>query len=478
MATTSATGSLASLGLTSGTISSSGIGSGLDVNGIVSQLVAAERAPDDKRLTTATANLATEVSALGQLKGAMSTFQNAVSGLQVANAFTPRTAVVSDSTVFTASATGSTATGNYSVLVTQLAQAAQLKSAAITGGATGVVGTGSLVVSMGGASFTVTIDGTNNTVTGIRDAINSAPGNPGISASILSGVDGAHLLLSGSATGAANAITVSESGGDGGLSQLTYDPVTKTGGLTSAAAAQDAIVSISGTTVNSASNTVTTAVDGLTLNLLKAQGVSGTPLTLTVANDSAAVQKQVTDFVAAYNGLADVIGKLGSYDATTGAAGPLLGDAMMAGIDSQLRSIVSAVIPGAKAPYTSLASLGITTDTNGDLQVNSSKLQAALTASPAVVSGIFSGKSGLASNLYHFLDQHLSSIGDMAARNNGITAQQKDLAAQQDALNARMAIIQSRYQTQFNVLDSMLTKMQSTASYLTQQLAAMNKTTG
>jgi flagellar hook-associated protein 2 len=476
MATTSATGSLASLGLTSGSISSSGVGSGLDVNGLVSQLVAAERAPDDKRLTSATANLATEISALGQLKGAMSTFQTAVSGLQLPSALTLRTATVSDPTVFTAAATGATATGNFAVTVTQLAQGAQLSSKAFVGGATTAVGTGSLVLSSGGSSFSLAIDSTNNTVAGIRDAINGAKTNTGITASILNGADGAHLLLTSSATGASNAIAITTSGGDGGLAQLTYDPVAKTGGLTSVASAQDAIVNISGTDVHSASNTVANAVDGLTLNLLKAQPSTAT--TLSIANDTSGVQNQVGAFVTAYNAIADVMSKLGSYDATTGTAGPLLGDAMMSGIQSQLRGLISSLIPGAKQPYTSLASLGISTTTSGDLSIDSTKLQAALAANPGAASGILSGTTGLAANLYHFLDAHLSSAGDFAARDDGITALQKDLAAQQASVNARMAIVQARYLTQFNTLDAMLTHMQSTATYLTQQLAAMNKTGG
>ena len=146
-------------------------------------------------------------------------------------------------------------------------------------------------------------------------------------------------------------------------------------------------------------------------------------------------------------------------------------------IDSQLQNLLSATISSAKSPYTSLASLGITTDSNtGDLTVDSTKLQAALANNPSAVSGILGGTKGLASNLNAFLDIHLSSTGDMAARDAGITTQQSDLTAQQSALNARMAVIQARYMTQFNALDSLLTSMQSTSSFLTQQLAAMNKT--
>jgi flagellar hook-associated protein 2 len=454
-------------------ITSTGVGSGLDVNGLVTQLVAAERAAQDKRLTRIDTQLTTEFTALSQLKGSLGGFQAALSGLKDASTLIGRKASLSDSTNLTASAASTATAGVYDVEVVQLAKAAQLGSIAFTGGPTTVVGTGTLTLAQGSDAFTVTIDSTNNTLAGIRDAINASVNNTGIRATILTGVDGSRLILSGSKTGASNALKVNQSGGDGGLNQLVYDPPATNGNLsalTSIITAQDAIVNISGFPVHSATNTVDKAIDGVTLNLLKQ--APGTLVTLTVANDDAAVASKVNGFVSAYNALAKQVATLRSYNADTKASGPMLGDAMLLNIEGQLRRIISSPVTGATPPYTTLANLGITSSLDGTLSVDATKLQTALTTNSASVSSVFGSTNGVATKLSAFIDLHLSSSGDITARNDGIAAQRKDLTKAQEALNARMAVIQARYQKQFNALDSLLTKMQSTSSYLTQQLAS------
>ncbi|MEO8308295.1 MAG: flagellar filament capping protein FliD [Pseudomonadota bacterium] len=449
-------------------ITSSGSVSGLDVNSLVTQLVAADRAPADNRLATADAKLTTQLSAMGQLMGAMSGFQSALASMKDASSYALRQATVGDPTAFTATAGSTAVAGTYDVEIVQLAKAAQLKSTPFTGGATAVVGTGTLVLSMGAASFNITLAAPKNTLADIRDAINTAAGNPGINAALVSGVNGAQLVLTGTATGAANAIKITTSGGDGGLQQLVYDPPITTA-MTSVNAAQDAIVNVSGITVNSASNSVGSAIDGVTLNLLKA--VAGTTVSLSVANDNSGVQAKVTSFVSAYNVLANQIAKLRSYDASTKAAGPMLGDAMLLNIESQMRRLMSTSVAGVTGPYTTLSSLGITTTSAGTLTADSTKLQAALTANPAAVSAVFGSTNGIATRLYSFLDSHLSSTGDMTQRNASITASRKALTTQKQALDDRMTIIQARYQKQFTALDALMTQMQSTASYLAKQLA-------
>ena len=236
-------------------ITSAGAGSGLDVNSLVTQLVAADRAPYDNRLNQADAKLTTEFSALSQLKGAMSSFQSALSSMKDTSSYILRKATVGDATAFTATASSSAVAGSYDIDIVQLAKAAQLKSVPFLSGATTVIGTGTLVLSMGATSFNVTLTAPKNTLADIRDAINSAADNPGINAAVVTGVSGAQLVLTGTATGVANAIKVTTSGGDGGLAQLVYDPPTTTA-LTPINAAQRApIVNVSGITVNSASNT-------------------------------------------------------------------------------------------------------------------------------------------------------------------------------------------------------------------------------
>ena len=449
-------------------ITSAGAGSGLDVNSLVTQLVAADRAPYDNRLATADSRLTTEFSALSQLKGAMSSFQSALSTMKDTTSYVLRKASVGDPSAFTATLGSSAVAGNYDIDIVQLAKSAQLKSAPFTGGATSEVGTGTLLLSMGAASFSVTLAAPANTLADVRDAINSASGNPGINAALVSGVNGAQLVLTGTATGATNAIKVTTSGGDGGLAQLVYDPPTTTA-LIPISAAQDAIVNVSGITVNSASNTIDKAIDGVTLNLLTAD--PGTPVSLAVTNDQSGMQSRVNSFVSAYNVLANQIAKLRSYDPATKAAGPMLGDAMLLNIESQMRRLMSAPVSGLTGPYTSLASLGITSSVSGTLSVDATKLQAALTASPTAVGAVFGSTNGVAGRLYTFLDNHLSATGDITHRDATITANRKDLTTQKDALDARMAVIQARYQKQFSALDQLLTQMQSTSAYLVKQLS-------
>jgi flagellar hook-associated protein 2 len=451
-------------------ITSSGIGSGLDVNALVTQLVAAERAPQDARLTKLDTKLTTEFTALAQLKGSMSSFQTALSGLKNASTLIARKATLSDDKFLAAAATSTATAGIYDVEVVQLAKAAQLTSAAKAGGPTTVIGTGTLTLSLGAAAFSVTIGASNNSLAGIRDAINGAADNTGVRATIITGVDGSRLVLTGAKTGAANTVKVTQAGGDGGLAELVYDPPNPSG-LTPVAGvtAQDAIVNISGIAVHSASNSVDGAIDGVTLTLKKEE--PGTKTTLTVANDDTAVQTKVTEFVNAYNVLAKQIATLRSYDATTRKGGPLLGDAMLLGVETQLRRIVTSQVPELTSAYTTLSSVGVAFGADGALSLNATKFEAAMKSSSTAVSALFGSAKGVANQLNEFLETQLSSTGTLVARNKSIESQRKDLVSRQDALNVRMAAFQARYQKQFTALDSLLSKMQSTSTYLTQQLA-------
>lgn len=454
------------------TVSSTSSGSGLlDVNGLVTQLVAAERAPLDKRLTRIDTKLTTQFTALSQLKGSLSTFQNALSGLKDAGSYVSRSVSVGDTTLFNATATSTAGVGSYDVEVLQLAKAAQVGSAAFAGGSTSVVGTGTLMLQLGSNAFTVTIDSSNNTLAGIRDAINAATTNTGVQATLLTGTSGSKLVLTGAQTGVANTLKVTTNGGDGGLAQLVYDPPNPSG-LSLIQAAQDASIKVSGFAATSATNTFTTAIDGVTLNLLKA--APGTTATLGVANDTGTVTNRVNSFVSAFNAVAKQIASLRAYDAASQKAGPMLGDALLTGIEAQLRRVLSAPVTGANGSYTTLASLGITTGTDGTLSVNATKLQTALAAGSTMVSGVLGGANGVATKLSTYLDSQLATSGQIAARTDSIAAQRKTLNAQAEAINVRMALVQARYQKQFGSLDTLLTKMQGTSDYLTKQLASLS----
>ncbi|MGA2023206.1 MAG: flagellar filament capping protein FliD, partial [Steroidobacteraceae bacterium] len=244
-------------------------GSVIDVSSLVSQLVAATQGPQQAIITAQTTAVTTNLSALGTLKSALSTFQSALSSLSTPSAFNEQTATPSDPTAFTASADADAVSGTYSVAIGQLATAQQLLSRPVAAGSSAPLGAGSLTLTLGTTPFTVTLSASNDSLEGIAAAINSASDNPGISATVINGTDGAHLLLSSTQTGLANTITVSadETDGGTGLSALSYGSGNTTN-YSLQSAAQDAAFSIAGVPYTSPSNTVSDALDGVTLTLL------------------------------------------------------------------------------------------------------------------------------------------------------------------------------------------------------------------
>src|SRR5450631_277149 len=270
-------------------VSSQGIGSGLDIASIVSSLTTAQAAPETNALNRSNTALNLQMSAFGTFNSALSTFQATLATLQDPTQLAGRTSTLGDATIATATATSSAVPGQYSIEVQNLATAASLSSQPVAS-ATSTVGTGTLNLSVGTKSATISIDSTNNTLEGIAAAINSASNNPGISASIITTTAGARLVLSGTQTGAANAIAITQSGGDGGLAALQYPPTvsgTTTTGLTQTQAALDANFSVNGFAATSPSNQVSGAITGVTLNLLKPTAAAvppalSAPITLTV----------------------------------------------------------------------------------------------------------------------------------------------------------------------------------------------------
>lgn len=454
------------------TITATGIGSGLDINSLVSQLVAAERAPADERLTRTDAKLTSELTALSRLKGAMSTFETALGALKTASTFDLRKVSSADEKVFSASATAAAAPGRYEVEVRQLATAPRIGSQLFAGGPDSPAGTGTLTIGVGTESFSIEIGPDGNSLAQIRDAINESADNPGVRAMLIRDTTGtgSYLVLAGTATGVDNAITVSATGADAALDELVtafndFDALRDV-------AAQDAVVFVSGYEIRSASNTVSGAVDGVTLNLKTAQ--SGQLVPLTIERDDSSARAKVDGFVAAYNQLATQVKALGAYDAASKTAAPLLGDAMLRGIDAQLRRLVTEPVAGVEGDYRTLASLGITLDVSGQLAVDDTRFEAAVAADRGALGRLFASESGVAQRLDRFLDEKLSSTGELATRTTGVNDRIKDVDKQREALEARMEVIETRYMRQFTALDTMLNQLQNTSSYLTQQLDGLS----
>ena len=226
------------------TISSTGIGSGLDIDSLVAKLVAAERSGQQTRIDTKKGKLTEQFSAMGQLMGGMSAFQSSLNSLVSAGSFNSRKVSVSDEKAFTAKAGPSAAAGSYDVQVEQLAKASQLGSDAFALAST-KVGTGTLTISVGASSFSIDVIEGGNSVANIRDAINKSSANKGVQASLLTDVEGTHLVLTSTKTGANHALKVAASGGDGGLQTLVYDP-NGIKNMELRSEAKDAIVFVSG----------------------------------------------------------------------------------------------------------------------------------------------------------------------------------------------------------------------------------------
>jgi flagellar hook-associated protein 2 len=438
-------------------ITSTGIGSGLNISGIVSALTSSYGAALTDQLTSKQNSLDAQVSAYGSFTSAIDTLKLTLPALEDHSQLAGFAATVADKTIASATTTPAAVAGQYSLQVTNLATAATLTSQHYANAAT-VVGTGSLTIAVGGASTSINIDTTNNTLAGIASAINSAANNPGVTASIITTSDGARLVLAGTATGAANAITVSQSGGDGGLSTLTS--------LTTTQAAKDASFSINGFPATSASNQVSKAITGVTLNLLLASA-PGTPTTVSISPDTTGAQASIAKFVTALNGVLSSIHTLTGYDPSTKTAGPLNGNATLGAFQNQLANILDKVTSGGPGGVKSLADLGITANASGSYDTNTTTLGNALTASLASIGNLLGGAHGIATQLANLIDGYTRPGGLLDTINHGLQSSLSSVAKEQAALTARLATYSTTLTREYNAMDAAVAQLKQTQTYLT-----------
>jgi flagellar hook-associated protein 2 len=445
-------------------------GSVINVSELVSELVSATQQPQETIISNRTQAVTSEISAVGTLQSALSTFQSSLGALDTPSAFGSESATSSDTTAFTATAGSDAPLGSYAVTVTKLAQAQQLVSNPFAGGSSATVGTGTLQLSLGGTSFTVTIDSSDDTVAGIAGAINSATGNPGIEASVVTGTDGAHLVLTSTLTGASNTIQVAETDGGSGLSALTYSS-SSPGNYTQpvGSAPQDAEFSIAGVPYTSASNTVTDALSGVTLNLIAPTSSA----TLTVGTNTTNIESNIQTFVSAYNTLQSSLASLGSYDATTDTAGPMMGNPLLLGIQNELNSALYSIVDTGSSTYNTLASIGITTNSDGSLSVNQATLSAALSSDYSGVSQLFAGTSGVAASLNSQITSDLAAGGAISTTSQTLVQQDNALTQQSDQLQQQMNQLSASLTQQYASLNTLLSSLQTTSSYLTQAFASL-----
>jgi flagellar hook-associated protein 2 len=444
-------------------------GMNIDVQSLASQLVAADRAGRDARITRQETSLTVQLSGLGTLKGALSTFQSALQTVKTVGAFSPRAATVSNEDVFTVKVDSNAAAGTYDVEVVELAKAHQLASGPFATGNGTVVGTGTLTISQGSGNFSIIVDSTNNTLSGIRDAINKAQGNTGVQATLIHETGGTRLVLSSTKTGAVNALQVTQTGGDGGLNQLVYQ-TAGTQNLTQKQPAQDAHIKVASFDHLSATNEVSGVIDGVTLTL-KAKTVAEAPASVSITADTAQVQKNVQAFVEAFNALQKQFVSLRSFNTDSRTTGPLFGDATLRQVEDMFRSDLSTAVPGLTGNFNSLASIGITRQLDGTLALSADKLNNAIATGGGAVAQIFASTDGIAGRLDKHIAAQLATGATFDFRTLSLQSALKKVADDKDALNLRMEAVKARYIKQFSALDSMLGQMQQTANYLTTQLA-------
>lgn len=470
-------------------LSSPGIGSNLDVNSIVTQLMAVESKP----LTTLAkkeAAFQSKLSAYGSLSGALSGFQSAVSALNNPSKFQSFTASSSDSTIATSTAASTAVAGSYSLNVTQLAQAQTISSAGQTN-TTAMIGDGTsttLTFQFGtisggtltdgiysGATFTqdaeqstgtVTIDSTNNSLQGIRDAINKA--NIGVTATIVS--DGSatphHLVLTSKETGATSSMKITVTGNADIGNLLAYDPVG-TQNMTQGTAAQSAALTVNGISITSKKNTVTDAIQGVTLNLLKA-GTS----TVSVVRDTASVKAAVNGFVKAYNDINKTLKSLTGYDAATKTGGPLIGDATTRTIETRIRQAINTSISELTGSFKTLSDIGVTFQKDGTLAVDSTKLDNAVANNLQDVSALFAAMGTTTDSLVDYVSSTSATKAGSYAVNVTTLATQGSQVGNAD-LNAGSTVIDPG--TKLSVtLDGTTASVALTAgTYTAAQLASM-----
>jgi flagellar hook-associated protein 2 len=447
-------------------VTSTGIGSGLNIPGIVSSLTTAYGAAENNQLSSQKTSLQSQVSAYGTFASALGTLQATLSALENPSQLAGFSAAVADKTVATATASSTAVAGQYSLAVQNLATSATLTSKAVANSSTSI-GTGTLTIAVGGNSTTINISSSDNTLGGIANAINTAPNNPGVSASIITTTNGARLVLSGTTTGAANAITVTQSGGDGGLSALVYSPAGGTNNLTQTQAAQDANFTLNGYAATSRSNIVSGAISGVTINLVGASAAT-TSTTLSVSPDTTAASTSIGTFVTALSGVLSSIQSLTAYDPSSQTAGPLQGNGTIEAFQNQLSQILDAVASGGAAGgINSLASIGITANTQGTYDTNSNTLSNALSSNLTAVGNLLGGTAGLASKIDALIGGYTKPGGLLATINQGLQSGLKSVAAEQTQLNAQLATYSATLTTQYNAMDAAVASLKQTQAYLT-----------
>ena len=452
-------------------ISSSGIISGLNVDSIVTGLMTLEKLPL-QRLQTQQSTTTSKLSAMGQIKSAIDSLQKAAENIATASSLYSYKGTLANSDVASATTTTGAVAGTYSIEVEQLATNHKLMSSATvdpsSGGSLtieiGSTATGDFVAKSGTSPVSVTI-GSGASLSDVAKAINDA--NAGVSATIINGEDGPQLVLTSTETGEINQIKVSST-----ISGLGFDPTQPltSGNMAQAAEAKNAILKIDGITIaNTTSNTVNNAITGVTLTLTETN--VGTPTQLVVSNDSSGLQDKLKAFVDAYNSARSTMKSLTKYDSTGSSTGILNGDSTVNSAMNQLRGLLSTVPADASSSYQYLSELGVVSSSDGTLSLDTDVLESAMKTDFASVAKTVAAYGTAYSTLTTKMND---SEGMITVRLDGLNSTSDSLTDRIEAQERLLKLVQARYEAQFTSLETLLASLQTTSTYLTQQLSSLS----
>lgn len=447
-------------------ISSLGVGSGLDLNSLITSLMQAEQQPL-LALQKKEASYLSRISSLGTLKSSLSSLQTAAANLipdstvSASEKFTTLKASSADNTIATATTSTGALASIYTLKNISLATAEQIRKPEGTLGIPGS-GTGTLSIKVGtGTATDINVTG-GSSLSDIAKAINDA--KPDVTASVINDGSSNHLVISAKKTGASNTVSITGSAGWEGFNfKPTSDPLS-TNTWTQQQNAASASVDINGLTVTGDSNTITTAISGLTINLLK-DSSSGT--TLSVTQDStSSITAALNGFIKAYNDAASSMKSLGAYDETTKVAGALQGDSTLRSAQSQVFNLLTS--KQGTGNYALLADIGVALQKDGTLKLDTSKLNKAIESDFTAVANL---TSAVGSAFKTGLEGLVGTSGNITSATESANRMIKELDRRQEALQTRLTRVQERYTKQFSALDSLIASMNQTSSSLTQMLA-------
>lgn len=477
-----------------GSISSVGIGSGLDVSTILEKLMAVEQRPLTL-LQDQAASLNTRLSNVGKMQGYFSTLRDKSNALTGTTLWGGTVATSADTASVKVSTSTGAVAGNYAVNVSRLAVGQTVTSTALASSAT-TLGEGTLTIELGtygagdpaadfsaksgSSAVSITIAAGETSLASIRDKINAA--GAGVSATLVTDASGSRLSLRSKETGAENAfrISVAESNDDGnpatGLSALAYDATAASSPMARSTSAANADLTINGIAVSSASNTLSNVVDGLTLTLLKATTAD---VDVGVAEDTASVKTAITDFVSAFNTLASFIRTQTAYNADDKTGGALQGDSATLSLQNQLRSVLNEG-SSASSTWSRLSDIGIAIKSDGTLETNDTKLGNALGNLPELkkllaTDGTTSAESGFVRRFKRLSDAALGSDGVFESRSAGIRSSVARNGKSQEAMQERLTQTEARLRAQYSALDTKMATLTNLSSYMTQQITQMNR---